>query len=268
MDTESARKLLREGASGVREWNQFRDNHEAIPDLSDTNLSRCDLAGVDLHGACLCGASLGGSTLPQANLSGADLRRSDLPACRLYHADLRDADLRQANLRSADVTGADLTGADLRDANLLGVKVPMAKLNVVDLDDVRGAFRRLEMLPFQDDVRHAFIGILQKLDILDDLTSDKKLEVAGSIDDLAKELLTHSPNSEKVIHLLEIMNRIAPPLVAEVSERVLIETPTEPGTLETSAATGRDVASKDRTPAPFHGHSRPSSSPASDRPAH
>jgi uncharacterized protein YjbI with pentapeptide repeats len=268
MDAEKACELLRAGLSGVREWNRFRGNHDSIPDLSGANLSRCELTGVDLHGACLCGAWLGGSALAQANLNGADLRRADLSACRLYHADLCDADLRQANLRSADVTGADLTGANLTGANLFGVNVSTSELHVVDLDDVRCAFRRVERLPFQDDVRHALASILQKLDILDDLASDKKLEVAESIDDLAKELLTHSPNSEKVVHLLDIMNRIAPPLVAEVSERVLIETPTEPDTLEVSAATRSDAASKDGTQTPFRGHFRPSSSPAPDRPAH
>jgi hypothetical protein len=220
METDGVVSLLRRGQDGVRQWNGRRQEGESVPDLSNVNLSRCDLMGVDLRGACLRGTFLGGSDLDGADLKDADLRQADLPGCRLYKTDLRGADLRDANLFDAYVLGADCTDVDLRGANLASVEFTLAVLRITDLKNVGRSMQRLEKLPLDDDLRHRLAEILQKLDILDDLSDGAKQEVAPRFDDLIKALLQSPPNADKVAELQDVLSAIAPPLAAEVSKAV------------------------------------------------
>jgi hypothetical protein len=68
MDRDEAIRLLRGGPDGVREWNQWRERDEEIPDLSGA-----ELGGAHLRRAHLSGAVLSGAVLSRADLSEADL---------------------------------------------------------------------------------------------------------------------------------------------------------------------------------------------------
>jgi len=141
MDCDEARKLLKGGEEGIREWNYRREADEAIPDLTGANLRGADLSRANLSDAILRGAYLRDANLRDANLRGADLSRAILRGAILRRANLRGAILGSANLRgailsSANLTGANLTGANLSSANLTGANLIRAIMVDVDL---RGA---------------------------------------------------------------------------------------------------------------------------------
>jgi uncharacterized protein YjbI with pentapeptide repeats len=60
-------------ARGAALWNEWRVDHDEMPDLSRAGLRGLDLSGFDLSQADLRGADLRGTNLSGANLSGADL---------------------------------------------------------------------------------------------------------------------------------------------------------------------------------------------------
>jgi hypothetical protein len=143
MDRDKAIRLLKSGPDGVREWNQWREQNEEIP-----NVSFVDFSGADLRSANLLGANLLGANPSDADLRGANLRGAYLSVADLSGADLRDADLRGADLSGADLRGADLSGADLIEANLRDADLRDADLSQavcwytsfgdVDLSEVKG----------------------------------------------------------------------------------------------------------------------------------
>ena len=58
---------------GAAEWNAWRAEHDAAPDLSRAGLRGLDLTGFDLSRANLRGADLRGTNLGGADLSGTRL---------------------------------------------------------------------------------------------------------------------------------------------------------------------------------------------------
>src|SRR5437763_15379822 len=81
---------------GAAEWNAWRAEHDAAPDLSRAGLRGLDLSGFDLSRADLRGADLRGTNLSGANLSGAHLDDANF-----FKAVLDDADLAAASLNGA-----------------------------------------------------------------------------------------------------------------------------------------------------------------------
>jgi Pentapeptide repeats (8 copies) len=158
MDRDEALKLLKGGEEGIREWNDRRRAHEAIPDLSNAdlggaNLIRADLSGANLFQSNLSDADLSGANLSVADLGGANLIRADLSGANLYGAHLGGADLGganlfksnlfQSNLSGAKLSGVDLSGAKLSDVDLTGADLGDALCEAtifadVDLSEVRG----------------------------------------------------------------------------------------------------------------------------------
>ncbi|HVZ37321.1 MAG TPA: pentapeptide repeat-containing protein [Polyangiaceae bacterium] len=86
-------------------------------ECQDCMLVEIELSGADLRGARLRGALLKG------NLRGVDLR---------------DADLEHAEL-SGDLQGADLRGAETKDLTIANAKLAKARLDGLDLRDLRWA---------------------------------------------------------------------------------------------------------------------------------
>jgi len=156
--------LLKQGVSAWNLWR--RENPEANPDLSETdlhgldlsevnlsetdlhktNLSEANLYKANLHGANLGKAVLHRATLIQTILNKADLNWADLAEANLSEAKLDrtgleeailyDAILREALLSGALLSGADLRGADLVNATLIGTNLHGANLRGANL---RGA---------------------------------------------------------------------------------------------------------------------------------
>lgn len=123
-------KILKQG---VVAWNNWRENHNEIPDLSRADLSGADLIAANLSRADLIGADLSGANLSLANLSGADLIEANLSRGYFIRANLLNAVLVGANLIGADLSGAIMIGADLSSANLSGVHLIKATLSGADL---------------------------------------------------------------------------------------------------------------------------------------
>ena len=133
MDRDEALKLLNGEEEGIREWNRRRLAGEAIPDLTDANLSGANLSGAYLRGANLSGAYLSEANLIRANLSGANLRGAYLIRADLISADLSEAKLSGAKLIEAKLSGADLIRANLTGADLIRAKLIEANLSGADL---------------------------------------------------------------------------------------------------------------------------------------
>jgi uncharacterized protein YjbI with pentapeptide repeats len=83
-------------ARGAALWNEWRVDHDEMPDLSRAGLRALDLSGSDLSGADLRGADLRGTNLSGANLSGAHL-----VGANFFKGVLDDADLAGAFLNRA-----------------------------------------------------------------------------------------------------------------------------------------------------------------------
>ncbi len=127
-------------ALGVEAWNEWRNSHRIVPDLSEAdlsgrdlrevaltwtnlhrvNLSRTDLRGADLHKAFLGEARLEGANLGGVNLGGAVLRQADLRGVNLSGAMLADVDLFRADLRDSDLTRVVLVDSILDHADISG----------------------------------------------------------------------------------------------------------------------------------------------------
>ena len=108
----------------------------ATADLRDANLQHTDLRGADLEDTDLRGANLQGACL-SSSLMGP-IYPTSLQRAKLSDADLRNADLRGVDLRGADLERADLRGADLRDWEGVSIRWDGAKLEEVNLLNVRG----------------------------------------------------------------------------------------------------------------------------------
>lgn len=119
-------QLLR---SGVRNWNQWRENHPQVtPSLDGADLREADLGGANLDWAAFAEADLS-----HANLTGASLKHADLTRARLHDADLTGADLENAGARFAAFRGATLARANLCLANLQGADLRGASLQCTQL---------------------------------------------------------------------------------------------------------------------------------------
>ena len=153
MDRDEALKLLKGGEEGIREWNDRRRAHEAIPnliraDLTGANLIQSDLTGAtliqsNLSGADLSGANLGDANLFPSNLSGANLSGANLSGANFGGTLLGGAKFSGVGLRGAKLSGVDLTGAKLIDVDLTGADLGDALCGAtifadVDLSEVRG----------------------------------------------------------------------------------------------------------------------------------
>ncbi len=122
--------LLRQSA---QTWNQWRKEHPGIhPDLSGANLTEVHLASINLSDADLEGINFDSADLRYAKFQHSNLNNANLTAAFLSNANFSNADLSEANLRGADLDNANLSGADIRWTNLWG-----AKLNNVDLRNVK-----------------------------------------------------------------------------------------------------------------------------------
>ena len=64
-------------ARGAALWNEWRVDHDEMPDLSRAGLRGLDLTGFDLTQAALRGADLRGTKLCDADLSGARLETAN-----------------------------------------------------------------------------------------------------------------------------------------------------------------------------------------------
>lgn len=132
MNRDDAISLLRTGATGVKVWNEWRQDRRAkksiLPDLSECDLSGCDMREIDLSGI----------RLEHANIQAADLRNADLTRARLSHSSFREANLRGASLIEANLHRADLSYARLlairsRAASFRSAKLIAANLSKADL---------------------------------------------------------------------------------------------------------------------------------------
>lgn len=147
----AARALEADAAARLRA--EVEAAHARKESLAGRDLTGADLAGIDLAGADLTEALLEGANLARARLAGAKLRgaalaRADLTGADLDGADLHAANFGKANLREARLTGgvdltdatfweADLEGASLRGATLVRTLMNQAKLDGVDLGEVK-----------------------------------------------------------------------------------------------------------------------------------
>jgi hypothetical protein len=118
---------------GVDNWNAWREETDARPDLSRVNLSGADLTRADLSQANLQSANLSNAVLTNANLAGANLDDANLRAANLQGASLSgacldNADLTGANLSNGDLTSATMSEAALNEALLVGVDLHAAIL--------------------------------------------------------------------------------------------------------------------------------------------
>jgi len=105
---EWASQMLRLGATGVEQWNEWRQQHTGFLDLSGIDLSRAQLCGVNLRGVKLWDAQFAGADLTRAQLAGAYLNRSNLSEAQLNECNLAATNLRDAELRAASVKAASL----------------------------------------------------------------------------------------------------------------------------------------------------------------
>ncbi len=149
MSREKAIQLLISGIPGITAWNQYRQDHEQIPDLSGADLGSAALDKANLHGinlshANLTKASLQGADLTKASLQGADLTKVNLDRATLTNADLCDATLTNAGLRNANLTNANLQGADLSNADLVEVDLRGATLESANLSEANLVICRLD----------------------------------------------------------------------------------------------------------------------------
>lgn len=142
---------LRHG-EGSHVWEILREMRrpglpEQVLDLRFVDLRGEDLAGSSLVGVDLSGALLDGSNLMQADLTkavlthaslvGSDLAGATLEEATLHNVDLSRADLSEANLKNADLRGSLLSGTKLRRTFVRGVDFKFARLEGVDLSQVR-----------------------------------------------------------------------------------------------------------------------------------
>jgi len=168
MDREEAEQLLRGGPKGVRQWNEWRETGEELPDLGGINLSKQRLENVNLRGVHLEGAKLyeahlenakldgarleganlyqarlgtyvlengstNGASLHKTHLEGANLSRARLIGVNLSEAHLEGTDLRHAHFKGANLTKTHLDGAELNHADFNEAKLDGANLNRADL---------------------------------------------------------------------------------------------------------------------------------------
>ena len=105
---EWASELLRRGATGVQQWNQWRQQNLGFVDLSGINLCQAELAGVNLRGVKLWDAQLAGADLMRAELAGAYLNRANLVGARLDGCNLAATNLSGAQLQAASVQASQL----------------------------------------------------------------------------------------------------------------------------------------------------------------
>ena len=127
-DEEAVKRLLHD----VVEWNAWRKESDAHPDLRGAYLN-----GANLRGANLRGANLGGANLIRTYLTDAALHLADLHDAKLIRAGLSDANLSYADLRNADLRLADLGGVNLSGANLSGANFCRASLRLANLRDAK-----------------------------------------------------------------------------------------------------------------------------------
>jgi uncharacterized protein YjbI with pentapeptide repeats len=120
--------------SGVKEWNQWRDNNpSAIIDLTYASLSRANLDYVNLSDADLSHANLEAAEVWEANLSGANLSGASLNEASIVNTDLSRANLTGASIMLAFLQGVYLAKADLNGADLTGAILTQANLSEADL---------------------------------------------------------------------------------------------------------------------------------------
>jgi uncharacterized protein YjbI with pentapeptide repeats len=105
---EWASEVLRRGAAGVEQWNQWRQQKKGFLDLSGIDLSHAQLIGVNLRGVKLWDAQFAGADLTRAQLAGAYLNRANLFGAKLIECNLGATNLRGAELRAAHLHGANL----------------------------------------------------------------------------------------------------------------------------------------------------------------
>ncbi|HWS86015.1 MAG TPA: toll/interleukin-1 receptor domain-containing protein [Pyrinomonadaceae bacterium] len=127
-------KILKQG---IKAWNEWREESEAVPDLRNADLNKEYLMGIRFHGTMLGGANLnnanlGYATLSNADLSAANLRHARLVGAKLWDANLRGTDLSHSHLMLAILRGAVLAGTDFSDASMMGTVI-----SGVDLSEAR-----------------------------------------------------------------------------------------------------------------------------------
>jgi uncharacterized protein YjbI with pentapeptide repeats len=105
---EWANQLLRGGATGVSQWNQWRQRRGSFLDLSGIALNQAQPRGVNLREIELWDAQFEGADLTRAQLAGAYLDRANLPGAQLIEYNLGSTNLRGATLRAAIVAGSQL----------------------------------------------------------------------------------------------------------------------------------------------------------------
>lgn len=138
MDRDKAVQLLRSGAKGVSEWNEWRrdPNNHPPPSLEGADLSGCELFGVHLHQVNLRGANLSEARLKRAFLAHSDLTNANLELAFLEDANLISAKLDYANMRHAWAPGASFAEASLCAADLRDGYFRLVDLSGADLERV------------------------------------------------------------------------------------------------------------------------------------
>ncbi len=117
MANEDQVSKLRDKAFSAKEWNEWRESHDAKLDLSRALLRGANLNGHDLTGADFTDADLHGVTFHHAELVSANFNKADLEHAKFDNANLTKASVR-AHLAHAQFTRANLAGADLRGASV------------------------------------------------------------------------------------------------------------------------------------------------------
>ena len=113
----------------IEKFNEIKEKHPLVVDLSSSNLAGISIMGIDLQKA-----NLQNTILMDADLEGANLRGADLELANLQNTILTDADLEGANLRGTSLRNANLVRVNFIDANLRGADLEGANLRGADLE--------------------------------------------------------------------------------------------------------------------------------------
>ena len=118
---------------GVAAWNQWREEHPGIIDLSGADFGRADLSGADLSRSNLTDTCFDAANLNEADFEGAFLVRAKLTKANLVEAHLFSANLADADMRETELTWANLFGANLQATKLRGARFTWADLRTANL---------------------------------------------------------------------------------------------------------------------------------------
>lgn len=210
MDTDQAIEMLREGANGVRRWNELLQKGGKPSSLVGTDLSNLQLTGVIFSGINLNNTIFYKSNLSNAhfiecqlencNFEKAKLESSKFERCRFSKAKFKDCDLSNANLsglrfhqnnfQRSCLIKANFSSASLSDSQFIEASLKSADLRNTEIHNCNFSRANLSKANLSDSA-------LNKSELVRSLLSEAKLHATkfegGSISyaDLRKANFNH-----------------------------------------------------------------------------